>query len=143
MCNKESCDQIRLNQAMLMKLFQLLYAGGRPSQDQAPSCNESQEELFTETDISRMSKDEILRSLGIRSKNTLSQLRITMLKFSITCFVNKLTDDEVKAVVMNLKLPRYSQEKGCSGPPLHWQHKPARSHQSHAAGQRRAGDWVS
>ena len=101
---------------MLMKLFQLLYAGGRPSQDQAPSCNESQEELFTETDISRMSKDEILRSLGIRSKNTLSQLRITMLKFSITCFVKKLTDDEVKAVVVNLKLSRHSQEKGrCRG----------------------------
>ena len=128
---------------MLMKLFQLLYAGGRPSQDQAPSCNESQEELFTETDISRMSKEEVLGCLGTRSKNTLDELRRKLLNYSITCFVKKLTDDEVKAVVMNLKLPRYSQEKGCSGPPLHWQQKPARSYQSHAAGQRRAGDWVS
>ena len=115
-CNKESCDQIRLNQAMLMKLFQLLYSGGRPSQDQAPSCNESQEELFTETDISRMSKEEVLGCLGTRSKNTLDELRRKLLNYSITCFVKKLTDDEVKAVVVNLKLPRYSQEKGrCRG----------------------------
>ena len=57
-----------------------------------------------------MSRAEILKDLGISSRNTLDKLRLTLVKASITCFVGKLPDENVKAIVVELKLPRYSRE---------------------------------
>ena len=57
-----------------------------------------------------MTRAEILKCLGISSRNTLGQLRLTLVKASITCFVGKLPDENVKAIVVQLKLPRYSRE---------------------------------
>ena len=57
-----------------------------------------------------MTRAEILKCLGISSRNTLGQLRLTLVKASITCFVGKLPDEKVKAIVVQLKLPRYSRK---------------------------------
>ena len=57
-----------------------------------------------------MSRAEILKDLGISSRNTLDRLRLTLVKSSITSFVGKLPDEKVKAIVVELKLPRHSRE---------------------------------
>ena len=74
------------------------------------SLNALQGEPFTEASISGMTRAEILKCLGISSRNTLGQLRLTLVKASITCFVGKLPDEKVKAIVVQLKLPRYSRK---------------------------------
>ena len=103
---------------MLMKLFQLICVGGRPSQDQASysSCNSLPEEPLTEAEISEMSRPEILKCLGIESKQTLNQLRRNLLNSSITTYVKNLAEDKVREVVLHLKLPRKSRERArCRG----------------------------
>ena len=93
---------------MLMKLFQLIYVGDRPSQDQASysSCNSLREEPLTEAEITEMSRAAILKCLGIESKQTLDRLRKNLLNNSITTFVKNLAEDKVIEVVLHLKLPR-------------------------------------
>ena len=76
----------------------------------------SHEELFTVGSIRGMSRADVLQVLGYKSKNTLGELQNKLLKTSITAFVEKMSDDEVKAVVAHLKLPKRSQEKArCRG----------------------------
>ena len=80
------------------------------------SHNASQEEPFTEASISGMSRADILKCLGSKSRNALHKLRTQLLKASITSFVEKMSEEKVKAVVVQLKLPRYSREKArCRG----------------------------
>ena len=103
---------------MLMKLFQLIYVGGRPSQDQASysSCNSLPEEPLTEVEISEMSRPAILKLLGIESKQNLDKLRRNLLNSSINTFVKNLAEDKVIEVVLHLKLPRKSRERArCRG----------------------------
>ena len=99
---------------MSMKLFQLIYVGDRPSQDQASysSCNSLREEPLTEAEITEMSRAAILKCLGIESKQTLNQLRKNLLNSSITTFVNNLAEDKEREVVLHLKLPGRSRERG-------------------------------
>ena len=96
---------------MLMKLFQLICVGGRPSQDQASysSCNSLPEEPLTEAKISEMSRPAILKCLGIESKQNLDKLRRNLLNSSINTFVKNLAEDKVIEVVLHLKLPRKSR----------------------------------
>ena len=98
---------------MSMKLFQLIYVGGRTSQDQASysSCNSLPEEPLTEAAISGMSRAAILKCLGIESKQTLDKLRRSLLNSSVTTFVKNLAEDKVIEVVLRLKLPRKSRER--------------------------------
>ena len=71
----------------------------------------SQEQLFTAGSIRGMSRADVLQVLGYQSKNTLNQLRVSLLKTSITYFVKTMSDEKVKEVVAHLKLPKRSQEK--------------------------------